>query len=265
MFCKKILAAAGIAAAVASAEAFAAPATGGLRTGSVLAISQRSMAGRAAPALRVRGGMGLQMSTETLPTTSSAFPDSAPSTKRLTPATACMSARVAALHPAARVSERGPTTIRFFCYTHPRAACALVPVRRQEGSLVCFVVIFSSRHERSISCTSCCCPVAIAARLRWVVMLMFRPSVALSPAEMLDQVDVFIFDCDGVIWKGDSVRLSASPYLSSACSKSSPDRQLNELSDAFRKIHFLPLFRHQERSCAYTDLAFDVGAGNSQP
>jgi ribonucleotide monophosphatase NagD (HAD superfamily) len=25
---------------------------------------------------------------------------------------------------------------------------------------------------------------------------------------MLDQVDVFIFDCDGVIWKGDTVRLS---------------------------------------------------------
>merc|ERR1712113_1150009 len=25
------------------------------------------------------------------------------------------------------------------------------------------------------------------------------------PAELLDQVDVFIFDCDGVIWKGDSL------------------------------------------------------------
>jgi hypothetical protein len=173
MFCKKILAAAGIAAAVASAEAFAAPAMGGLRTGSAQAISQRSMAGRAAPALRVRGGMGLQMSTETLPTTSSAFPDSAPSTKRLTPATACMSARVAALHPAARVSERGPTLI-FLLHASSRS-CALVRVRRQEGGLgaharvhtLCepqkgldsFVVTFSSRHERSISCTSCCCPL----------------------------------------------------------------------------------------------------------
>ena len=90
MFCKKILAAAGIAAAAASAEAFAAPTFGGLRAGSAQAISQRAMAGRVAPALRVRGGMGLQMSTETLPTKSSAFPDSAESTKRLTPATACM-------------------------------------------------------------------------------------------------------------------------------------------------------------------------------
>jgi hypothetical protein len=35
--------------------------------------------------------------------------------------------------------------------------------------------------------------------------ISFRPC---SSAEMLDQVDVFIFDCDGVIWKGDTVRLS---------------------------------------------------------
>ena len=25
------------------------------------------------------------------------------------------------------------------------------------------------------------------------------------PSELLDSVDVFIFDCDGVIWKGDSL------------------------------------------------------------
>ena len=25
------------------------------------------------------------------------------------------------------------------------------------------------------------------------------------PSELLDAVDVFIFDCDGVIWKGDSL------------------------------------------------------------
>jgi hypothetical protein len=79
MFCKKILAAAGLAAAVVSAEAFTAPSMGGLRTQPAKALVQGSMQGRTRPALRVRGGMGLRMS---------AFPDSAPSTKRLTPATA---------------------------------------------------------------------------------------------------------------------------------------------------------------------------------
>jgi hypothetical protein len=49
----------------------------------------------------------------------------------------------------------------------------------------------------------------------FVLFLIFRSSVAplsltlSTSAEMLDQVDVFIFDCDGVIWKGDSV---LSPY-----------------------------------------------------
>lgn len=85
---------------------------GSFRAGSSKALSQRAMAGRVAPALRVRGGSELKMSTETMPAKSSAYPDSAETTKRLTPATA---------------------------------------------------------------------------------------------SEMLDQVDVFIFDCDGVIWKGDSV------------------------------------------------------------
>lgn len=78
-----------IAAAAASAEAFAAPTMGGFRAGSSKALSQRAMAGRVAPALRVRGGTELKMSTETMPAKSSAFPDSAETTKRLTPATAC--------------------------------------------------------------------------------------------------------------------------------------------------------------------------------
>jgi len=80
MFCKKLLLA---AAAAASAEAFAAPSMGGLRLNSAKAVSQRAVGN--VPTLRVRGGMGLSM---TAAATKSAFPDSAESTKRLTPATA---------------------------------------------------------------------------------------------------------------------------------------------------------------------------------
>ena len=43
------------------------------------------------------------------------------------------------------------------------------------------------------------------------------------PSELLDKTDVFIFDCDGVIWKGDAlidrvpkVLETASPVASSA-------------------------------------------------
>ena len=89
MFCRRILAAAGLAAAVASADAFAAPSMG-LRPAKSAGVIPRTVAGRR-PALRVRGGSGVQMSTEALSRpSSSTFPDSAPSTKRLTPATAGM-------------------------------------------------------------------------------------------------------------------------------------------------------------------------------
>jgi len=75
----------GLAAAVATAEAFSAPALGGLRP----SIGQRAI-GRA-PTLRVRAGRALNMNTATLGG-SGRFPDSAPSTKRLTPANAGMCA-----------------------------------------------------------------------------------------------------------------------------------------------------------------------------
>jgi hypothetical protein len=107
MFIRKILLATGLAAA----EAFVAPTNiGGTRQAYGVSI----MKGRA-PTLRVRGGTPVEVRMEigTMDSTKSrAFPDSATSTKRLTPATAY---------------------------------------------------------------------------------------------EMIDQVDVFIFDCDGVIWKGDTL------------------------------------------------------------
>jgi len=85
-FCRKWLAAAGLAAAAVSAEAFAAPAPLGVRRDSVLArSSQRGIA--RVPTLRVRGGSGLGM-TAAAPAEASRFPDSADTTTRLTPANA---------------------------------------------------------------------------------------------------------------------------------------------------------------------------------
>ena len=106
MFGKKILAAAGLAAAAVSVDAFTAPAAmNSLRPASAKTVSLNdARSGRSHPVrAAAKGGRGLRMA---------AFPDSATSTKRLTPATAY---------------------------------------------------------------------------------------------EMIDQVDVFIFDCDGVIWKGDTL------------------------------------------------------------
>ena len=88
---KKFLAAAGLASGLAvSAEAFAPQSVGSLRLNSVKAVSQPA----AVPTLRVRGGMAaaaapFKLSMTAAAITKSAFPDSAESTKRLTPATAC--------------------------------------------------------------------------------------------------------------------------------------------------------------------------------
>ena len=45
---------------------------------------------------------------------------------------------------------------------------------------------------RSARCLSAAAPDKACARLS-------------TPSDLLDHVDVFMFDCDGVIWKGDSL------------------------------------------------------------
>ena len=82
MFRKKILAAAGLAAAAVSVDAFTAPtAMNSLRPASAKAVSLNdARSGRSHPVrAAAKGGTGLRMA---------AFPDSATSTKRLTAATA---------------------------------------------------------------------------------------------------------------------------------------------------------------------------------
>ena len=82
MFRKKILAAAGLAAAAVSVDAFTAPAAmNSLRPASAKTVSLNdARSGRSHPVRAAgKGGTGLRMA---------AFPDSAPSTKRLTAATA---------------------------------------------------------------------------------------------------------------------------------------------------------------------------------
>ena len=38
------------------------------------------------------------------------------------------------------------------------------------------------------------------------------PEKLLQPSKLLDKTDCFIFDCDGVIWKGDSV-IEGVPFV----------------------------------------------------
>ena len=90
MFCRKWLAAASLAAATVSAEAFAGSSVPALRLkgSSVQALRLKAAPAvmrrhSAKPLLRVRGGNGLQMST-----TGGRFPDSTDTTTRLTPANA---------------------------------------------------------------------------------------------------------------------------------------------------------------------------------
>lgn len=47
----------------------------------------------------------------------------------------------------------------------------------------------------------------VASALNVATSLPTRPKTKplSSPKELLDSTDVFIFDCDGVIWKGDSI------------------------------------------------------------
>jgi len=47
-------------------------------------------------------------------------------------------------------------------------------------------------------------PVSLATRVP-SVRLMANPTRLTNPPDLLDDVDVFIFDCDGVIWKGDTL------------------------------------------------------------
>ena len=79
----KWLAAAGLAAATASAEAFSAPVLGGVRP----AVGQRAVS-RNAPAIPVRGLPSRLRMAATMPKSGGRFPDSAPTTKRLTPSNA---------------------------------------------------------------------------------------------------------------------------------------------------------------------------------
>ena len=78
-----------------------------------------------------------------------------------------------------------------FCDVHFWKANPRPPACQPRKGTACQSVICLLAEHRALNshCFGC-------------LLIFFRPY---SPAEMLDQVDVFIFDCDGVIWKGDSV------------------------------------------------------------
>jgi hypothetical protein len=97
----KWLAAAGLAAAAASAEAFSAPVLGGVRP----AAGQRAVS-RNAPALPVRGLPSRLRMAATMPKSGGRFPDSAPTTKRLTPSNAGTRAMAEIMN---RAMRRAPT------------------------------------------------------------------------------------------------------------------------------------------------------------
>jgi hypothetical protein len=97
----KWLAAAGLAAAAASAEAFSAPVLGVNR----LAAGQQGIS-RNAPAISVRGLPSRLRMAATMPKSGGRFPDSAPTTKRLTPANAGTREMAEIMH---RAMRRAPT------------------------------------------------------------------------------------------------------------------------------------------------------------